>query len=357
MTTEFIPLSDDDPSRIFEHRIGEVINSVIAFAYGTKKDKSKNIVGTGFSVGNIDHDGKKVGVFVTCLHVMKIINEIKDMDKEELKRHKLIDKKRYIAYKTGSKFEWREVGKYKFTTDIVRDDKPHENLAKGHDVCFCLIPDVNLKELPLSPDKYFMGTELGILGFPLFENLQKETVQPYAIKTILSCYMKYPFEREKDTFVSERLALGCIVGEGFSGSPVFSVRDGKIVGMVDYVPPEIDLADIKLPKLTLLVGDDTGDRKVKRLALLIEDETGRQTIKDPALLVEDNMGNIKIKKAPALVEDDTGDIKVSWEGTVCVRYPAGISFAVPSKLIQHYLDPCLKGEWIGKNYQKYTKQK
>lgn len=357
MTTEFIPLPDDDPSRKFEHRIGEVINSVIAFAYGTREDESPNVIGTGFSVGSVDEDGKKVGVFATCLHVMKEIKKLKNCDDRTLKRIGIIDRKKYIAYKKGNKFDCIEVGPYTFVSEITSDINPGKNFAEMHDICFCRIPDVHLPSLPLSTE-YFIGSELGILGFPLFENLQKITVQPYAIKTILSCYTKYPLEQEDGTFnISERLAMGCILGEGFSGSPVFSIRDGKVIGMVDYVPPEVSLSDIKLTKLALLVEDYTRDKKIKRLALLIEDDTGEQKIIEPTILAEDDTGDRKIKKTPPLTEDNTGDIKISWEGTVCVQYPAGISFGVPSKLIINYLEPILKGKWVDENLQKYTKQK
>jgi hypothetical protein len=168
------------------------------------------------------------------------------------------------------------------------------NFVKTHDVCICNIPEITLPPLSLSPDEYFMGSELGIVGFPNFEHLQRLSVQPYVIKTILSSHMRYPFEIENVLTESQRIALDCIAGEGFSGSPVFSVRDGNIVGMVDYMPTESYIEDLKIT-------------------------------------------------SPVLKEEN-----------IRVHYAAGISFAVPSKLIQRCLEYALITDWENPGEQTYT---
>jgi hypothetical protein len=278
-STKFIRWEvDPDPSFMFEHRISGIIPSVIAFAYGTNEDGSPNIIGTGFSVGSIDG----AGLFATCLHVAERMKEINILDAKGLNEEGLKDKKRCIALFKTDTFQWQEVGPIRFSDRIQIGER---NFTKVHDVCICRIPEIILPPLPLSPNKYFIGRELGIIGFPVFDMLQRVSVQPYAIKTILSSHMMYPFERDGDKFESERLALGCIVGPGFSGSPVFSILDETIVGMVDYLPSEVYFGDIKFMK-------------------------------------------------PFLYEAD-----------IRVAMPAGISLAVPSTRIKQCLDYCSKMNW------------
>jgi len=233
---------------------------------------------------------KNAGLFASCLHVMEEIARIRDLSDMQLEEEGLIDKKRRIAFLNKDRFEWNEVGPIKFSASIKTGEG---NFVQTHDVCICHIPEITLRPLRLSPNEYFMGSELGIVGFPNFEHLQRISVQPYVLRTILSSHMLYPFERDGNLIESERIALDCIAGQGFSGSPVFSVRDGKIVGMVDYLPTEMEIADIKITK-------------------------------------------------PALIE---GDIRV--------QYPAGISFAVPSKLIQKCLDYSLKANWENPEEQTF----
>ena len=72
----------------------------------------------------------------------------------------------------------------------------------------CRIPGIPLPSLSLSPDEYIVGSELGIVGFPNFEHLQRLSVQPYVLKTILSSHMRYPFE------IENVLSLDEIPGKG-----------------------------------------------------------------------------------------------------------------------------------------------
>lgn len=288
--TKFISREvESDPLRLFEDRVYRITKSIIAFGYGTNEDGSPNVIGTGFSVENISQ--KRAGLFATCLHVMKEIARIRDLSEIQLEKERLIDRERRIAFLDNDKYVWKEVDPIRFSDKIQVNDV---DFGKIHDVCICRIPEITLHPLSLSPNEYFMGSELGIIGFPNFERLQRISIQPYVLRAVLSSNMFYPFEVDGKWVESERIALDCIVGQGFSGSPVFSLRDGKIVGMVDYLPQEIDIADIKITR-------------------------------------------------PSPIE---GDVRV--------QYPGGISFAVPSKLIQKCLEYSLKIDWENPNEQKYT---
>jgi hypothetical protein len=278
--TKFIKRElDPDPLLLFGARVTEIAGSVIAFAYGTQADGTPNIMGTGFSLGNLDD----AGLFATCHHVMKEIAQIRDLSLDKMQNVGLIDKKRRIAFLDSDHFEWKEVGPIRFSDKIQRDGI---NLAQKDDACICRVPGIKLQPLELSPDEYFIGTEVGIIGFPFFERLQTLSVQPYVLRAILSCNMRYPLERDDGKLdESERIALDCMAGKGFSGSPVFSIRDGRVVGMVDYLPTESYIEDLKI-------------------------------------------------KSPVCEERD-----------VRVHYAAGISFAVPSKTIKKFLDGALLMDW------------
>lgn len=278
--TKFIKREQDrDPLRLFGARATEIVGSVIAIAYGTHKDGTPNIMGTGFSLANLD----EAGLFATCYHVMEEIRQIRDLSQDEMKNHGLIDKKRCIAFLAGDHFKWKEVGPIRFSDKIEHEGK---NLAQRDDACICRVPGINLQPLVLSPDEYFIGSELGIIGFPFFERLQTLSVQPYVQRAILSCHMCYPLERDDGKLdESERIALDCMAGKGFSGSPVFSIVDGRVVGMVDYLPTESYIEDLKI-------------------------------------------------KGSAPEERD-----------IRVHYAAGISFAVPSKTIQKFLKGAMQMDW------------
>jgi hypothetical protein len=171
-STKFIKREvDADYSRIFESRVSEINGSIIAFAYGTRIDGSPNVIGTGFSVA-MDAQ-KNVGFFATCLHVMKEIAELRDLCETQLEKEGLIDKKRRIAFLNDDTYEWKEVGKVRYSDKMQNEEG---NFVQTHDVCICRIPDFILPQLCLSPDEYFMGSELGIIGFPNFEHLQRISV-------------------------------------------------------------------------------------------------------------------------------------------------------------------------------------
>lgn len=288
--TKFIKREVDlDPSRVFEACVTKITDSVIAFAYGTHKDGSPNAIGTGFNVANFS-DGK-AGLFATCYHVMEETARIRDLCSDELSKEDLIDKTRRIAVLDDGKFVWHNVDHIKFSDKVEVDGK---NLVEQHDACVCYVPGILLPPLSLSPDEYFMGSELGVVGFPNFARLQKLSVQPYVLKAILSSHMTYPFEVDGNITGSERIALDCMAGEGFSGSPVFSSRNGDIVGMIDSLPNEICIEDIKITTPTLIEGD------------------------------------------------------------VRVRYAAGLSFAVPSKLIRRFVEYAQKCDWENPEEQTYN---
>lgn len=123
-----------------------------------------------------------------------------------------------------------------------------------------------------------------IIGYPVFGEIRTRPIMPYILKTIISSSTSYSFRRLTGRYQSPRLALGCIVGWGFSGSPVISIENGSVVGMIDYTPTETDEVDIKINR-------------------------------------------------PSLIE-----------GNVRLEYPAGITLAIPSMVIKDMLNMTLKWE-------------
>lgn len=114
------------------------------------------------------------------------------------------------------------------------------------------ISGVQVPSLVLSSEaesKSIWGSEVGICGFPTGCNLQDTSLQPFLIKTIISGAPLYKFKRLvkengrnslKDV-ISPRYAFGCSIAAGFSGSPMFSIRDdGLVMGMIDWMPIEED---------------------------------------------------------------------------------------------------------------------
>jgi hypothetical protein len=261
-----------------EGLVGRTLPSVIALACGKRMDGSVNAIGTGFCVAISPKDNNSTLV-ATCTHVADEISQINNFKESEGKREGLVDNYYRIGLLECGKFIWKIVD-----MEIGEAYAKETNYSEKHDACICKIPGIRIQSLQLSSDTCRLASEVGIIGFPTFGELQTESTQPYVLKTIISGSVMYPFNRNNKTTISPRLALGCIIGGGFSGSPVISIRDGSVVGMIDYLPMEVEIMDIKLTK-------------------------------------------------PKPVE---GDMRL--------QYPAGISLAIPSVIIKNNLDIALKYE-------------
>lgn len=286
---------------------GRALSSTVALAGGVRENGVINVIGTGFGVGT-DVNAENTTLLTTCTHVVNEMLRIQHLREDEGKKEGLIDNHLRIgSFDTGG-MSWKEVKIIRYDIAERRDEQDEEiNLTENDDICIIGIPGIKipklnlfkgpnlhrLKGIPGRGVSYALGSEVMIIGFPVFFDLQEENVfMPYVLKTIISSSMAFSFEREGRKALSRRLVLGCIVGGGFSGSPVISIKEGSVVGMIDYTPNEKEVMDIKLKK-------------------------------------------------PNLVEGD-----------VDLRYPAGITFAIPSITIEEQLNVILNPEMNKTNHFK-----
>jgi Trypsin-like peptidase domain len=211
------------------------------------------------------------------------------MSDEELEKEGLKDKERRVVVFQNNVCEYKSVQDlWIVDMKFQKDDIDARDLVRDEDVCICVIREIEVAPLRLSPLQIggsYLGSEVGIIGFPVTEKLQRRKVHPCVLKTIVSSQTMYAFSRDDGEIVSPRVVLGCIVASGFSGGPVFSIETGEVLGMVDYLPIEEDISNVKIIK-------------------------------------------------PAPIECD-----------VYIRQPAGISFAIPAFLIDFMLRVSRESKW------------
>lgn len=227
--TEFKKISVDR-SHPFEECITKTIPSVISLALGGEDvERPNQFLGTAFGI-SLYHKKDFTDVFLTCSHVFDILKAEMEETREKTK---------FISQFDNGKFRWKKVETIKrFTPTLITGNLTEEDFIETHDISLCRVPGINVPPLTLSDNMYIVGAEVGILGFPNYEHLQKLHPQPYILKTIISGEMIYPMETGNGLANADRLALGCVTGHGFSGSPVFSIENGHIIGMHDYAPTE-----------------------------------------------------------------------------------------------------------------------
>ncbi|HII07550.1 MAG TPA: trypsin-like peptidase domain-containing protein [Methanotrichaceae archaeon] len=231
--------------------VGKVLPSIVALACGKRKDGSYNVIGTGFGIGISPRD-ENITLLATCTHVADEIYRIWDLNEPEGRKEGLIDNITRICVFEGGKFLWKKV------EDMELGDMQLNGISfsEQHDICICRIPGLRIPSLSLyDGSNYRLASEVLIIGYPVFGNLQTVSVLPYVLKTIISSLVTYPFNRNGKKVLSPRLALGCIIGGGFSGSPVISIKEGLVVGMIDYMPIETDIIDLKISKPHCMEGD------------------------------------------------------------------------------------------------------
>ncbi len=276
-------------ARSAKFKVGKALPSIVALAGGRREDGTVKAIGTGFGVGTsaIDED---TTLLATCTHVADEIFRINKIKEHEGKVKGLIDNRIRAAVFEDGKYPWKEI-----SVDLidVQEDANDLGFSEIHDACILRVSGIKIPSLPLYKSSlglgddyisYKMGSEAMIIGYPIFDEFPTNSIMPYILKTIISTSMPYVFNRSGKKFSSPRLALGCIVGGGFSGSPVISVEDGSVVGMIDYTPFETSEIGVKLNK-------------------------------------------------PSPIE-----------GNVRLEYPAGITFAIPSMIIKRNLDFTLDWE-------------
>ena len=191
----------------------EVLKSVVAVAVGTTKDDKPNIVGTGFACEASEF-------YVTCWHVAEVQDKFKAMSSEELKGHGLLDAKLRFGFR-------REDGTYVWPN--VEDQPLFRVANKAQDVCVYRLIGFTIPHVLLpAQDRWLLGQDIGIAGFPMGNALQGSTVRPLVSRTVLAGGL----EVQTETGEVSRVAIATAVAGGFSGSPNFSAADGEVLGMV-----------------------------------------------------------------------------------------------------------------------------
>lgn len=199
----------------FEKTSSSVAKSVIAIAIGKKLDNKPNIVGTGFGI-------EVPECFATCWHVAETEDTLKKVTKKELtEKFQLIDNKLRVARMIKvDTYEWQEVeeGTWFRASD------------KRNDVCIYRAIGVPVPPLHLFHEEtYPLGSEVGVIGFPMGNLLQGKIIRPFWSKTIIAGGLELKREDETETPI---LALDSAYAGGFSGSPVFLATNGQVVGML-----------------------------------------------------------------------------------------------------------------------------
>lgn len=204
---------DKPPS--FDEVAGHVVQSVVPIAVGTRlEDDAPNIIGTGFALEWAEN-------FATCWHVARLQDKLAKLSDPELEKEGLKDAVLRIALRRGTDYIWREVEPK--TWFRAQDEV--------HDVCIYRVVGVAAPPLRLRTEAGFtLGAEVGIIGFPMGNTLQGDSLRPYVLKTVISGGLE--MTGDDGTTRIPRLALGTAVAGGFSGGPVFLASDGEVVGMI-----------------------------------------------------------------------------------------------------------------------------
>ena len=186
--------------------------SVVAFTC-PPDEKYPEIIGTGFVV-------REDGIIATNYHITKHILDLK-------KRHRF--KNRFPVQ--ARIFTFTPYGMLEIPLEILAIYYPFEDKDDSPYLSFV---HVKAKGLPaVTIEKSIMieeGIEIGTTGFPMgIEGLKasgKFQAMPTLQKGIISAVQSYPC---KDPF---SFSINVMVQGGASGSPVFSWKNGKVLGVI-----------------------------------------------------------------------------------------------------------------------------
>jgi hypothetical protein len=197
--------------------LGKVLPSIGALACGRYKNGLINIVGTGFAVGF--DDDKNETLFATCTHVVNEIARIRELREDEGKKDGLADNRFRIAIFKDTKMSWREIEYSRYDVMEKHDEIENDiNLTENDDLCLIGVPEIKIPILPLFKENfaggigYELGSEVMIIGYPVFIDLQTNFFMPYVLKTIISSSMPYVFERNGRKIQSPRLGSESVIG-------------------------------------------------------------------------------------------------------------------------------------------------
>ncbi|MCH8994440.1 MAG: trypsin-like peptidase domain-containing protein [Chloroflexi bacterium] len=200
---------------------GHVLRSVVAIAIGTTETGSPNIVGTGFACAASEF-------FATCWHVAEIQDSLDALDSGALRDRGLVDSTLRLGIRT-------EDGSHVWSQ--MQPKTMFRGADRAQDVCIYRMVGVSIPPLQLRPDdRWLMGQDVGIIGFPLGNALQGSSVRPFVAKTVLAG----GFETETNDGEIPRVAIATAVAGGFSGAPIFSAVDGEVLGMVASKVMEVE---------------------------------------------------------------------------------------------------------------------
>lgn len=196
--------------------------SVVAIASRVKEDPLfPDIIGTGFVA-------REDGIIFTCKHVIDAIKRLPGVEKVPPNEWPIMA----LAFRLAPEgmkvipLNVRGAGGIK----KYLDGKHYY----GEDVPDVGLLDVNVKNLPaleLSENGLSEGMEIGITGFPMgTETLRApgwiHQISPTLKKGIISAILPFPCDNP------HALLLDLMTQSGSSGSPVFDINTGKVVGMI-----------------------------------------------------------------------------------------------------------------------------
>ncbi|MDP9237394.1 MAG: serine protease [Chloroflexota bacterium] len=172
-----------------------------------------NIVGTGFCAEFTE-------IVVTCWHVAKERSKLANMALAKLNKQSLAEGQRFrVGVRTSDgSYVWFEPVK---GTSMYFDHPEY-------DVCdyrLAGLPPLRLRAAP----HVVQGDDVGVLGFPMGNRLQGQSIRPFVAKTVTSGVYE---GEDKSKIIGPKIAIAESVAGGYSGGPIFSARGGEVVGML-----------------------------------------------------------------------------------------------------------------------------
>lgn len=199
----------------FSDVAGHVAGSTVAIAVGMREGGRPNIIGTGFALETAEF-------FATCWHVAKAQDELQALASPRLQEIGLIDTKlRFGVRLNDGTYTWIEQAPQ--TWFRVPDET--------EDVCIFRVVGLSIPPMSVPTDglAWLWGEEVGIIGFPLGNDLQGHQVRPFVIKTVIAG----AFELDQgDGNHVPKVVVGATLAGGFSGGPIFSASTAELRGMV-----------------------------------------------------------------------------------------------------------------------------
>lgn len=203
-----------DKPPTFEEVTGLVLSAVVPIAIGTTDDDQPNIVGTGFAAEFTE-------MFVTCWHVAKEEDQLNNTTPAKMRKRRLKDAKFRIGTRLhNGSYSWFEPSE----GGVFRVGFPEQ------DVCVYRLVGAGVAPLRLRKEGTLVqGQEVGLIGFPMGNRLQGTTTRAFVAKTIVPGV--YDGE-DKSKIRGPKVAIAESVAGGFSGGPIYSARNGEVLGML-----------------------------------------------------------------------------------------------------------------------------